>query len=62
VVLAVIYSVYADSVQPQLLELGNVAVAYRRVGERVFGFAGTTWLIIDALDIESGVAIPERYG
>jgi hypothetical protein len=58
----VVHRVDADGVDAQFLELGDVALARRGVGDGVRGFGGASGLVVDAADIEALVAGEEGCG
>jgi hypothetical protein len=58
---AVVDGVNTDSVEAQLLELGDITSASSRVGERVNKIGRSTRLVIDASDVESGGPSEECY-
>jgi hypothetical protein len=59
VVGSVVDSVDADSVDTELLELGDVTLAAVCVCDGVLGLSRATWLIVDTADVEAFVASKE---
>jgi hypothetical protein len=60
VVLAVVDRVHTNSIDAQLLELGDIALANAGVGQRICVRRGAAWLIVYTADIEARAALPER--
>lgn len=61
VVGCVVDCVYTDSVDAETAEVLEIAAAYGRVCERIFGVAGSTGLVVQATDIETLVAGVESW-
>jgi len=59
VVCAVVDSVDTDSVDTELLELLNVALAACLVGNGVLGVRSTAGLVVDTADVETLIASKE---
>ena len=55
----VVYGVHADSVDAQLLELLDIALAAVDVGNGVLSLRGATGLVVDTADVEAVLAGPE---
>ena len=57
----VVHHVDAHGVDPELGELGDVALAERRVGEEIIIAGGAAGLVIDAAEVEASAAGPEGW-
>jgi hypothetical protein len=62
VVLGVVDGVDTDSVETELLELGNIALAALAVSDGVLGVSSTAGLVVNAADVEALVASEESCG
>lgn len=56
---AVVYGVHTDSVDAQLLELLDIALATVNVGDRVLSLRGATGLVVNTADVEAVLTGPE---
>lgn len=55
----VVNRVDADGVDAELLELGNVTLAARGIGNRVLSIGCAAWLVVDTADVETLIASKE---
>ena len=55
----VVYGVHTNSVDAQLLELFDIALAAVDIGNGVLGIRGAAGLVVDTANIEAAVAGPE---
>jgi hypothetical protein len=62
VVGAVVYGVHTDSVDAQLLELLDIALAAVDVGDGVLSLRGATGLVVNTADVEAVLTGPEGCG
>jgi hypothetical protein len=62
VVCGVINSVDTNGVDAQFLEYWNVTIAAICVCDRVGNLGGSTWLVVEATDVETVTVGEESYG
>ena len=58
----VINSVDTNGVDAQFFEFWNVSIAALCVCDRVGNLGGSTWLVVEATDVETVIAGEESYG
>ena len=61
VVLAVVNGIHTDSVDAEFLEFLDISLASLSVGDWIFSFRRSSWLVVDTADVKSLVAGEESY-
>ena len=61
-VCGVINSVDTNGVDAQFFEFWNVSIATLRVCDGIGNLGGSTWLVVEAADVETVTAGKESYG
>jgi hypothetical protein len=61
VVYSIVDSVDTDGVQAKLLEFGDITRTGGGIGQGVHELRRSSWLIVDAADIESVVSLEESW-